>query len=634
MKLDTRINQESLKLPRLISHGMIMQRNTKVRIWGWASPGGKVTIKFLAREYQTTADKAGKWSVVLPKLEAGGPHKMEVRSDNQTIIINDILVGDVWICSGQSNMVLPMARVEDLYADEIASCNNTKIRLFTVPDRYDFKSPRQDLQSGKWEWANQETILNFTAVGYFFAKTLFEKYRIPIGLINASVGGSPVEAWLSEEALQSFPRYLKTVSKLKDDKYVNQVKKRDEMMRREWYSRLNHEDKGLNKKMPWYDINYNASQWPIMHLPTYWEDAGLKGVNGVLWFRREVYIPASVVDYPARLLLGTIVDSDIVYVNGTVIGRTTYQYPPRKYEIPKGLLKAGKNVIVVRVVNESGKGGFIKDKPYQLEIADQIIDLKGEWQYKVGAIAEPLAEPTFFEYKPLGLFNGMIAPLLNYNIKGVIWYQGESNTSNPTGYSQLFSALINDWRRKWNQGDFPFLFVQLANYEDTDSHSGKENWALLREEQLKTLTIPNTAMAVTIDIGEWNDLHPLNKKDVGYRLALAAQNLAYGDSEVIYSGPIYESMEVLENKIIITFSNIGRGLITKGDRELRHFFIAGSDKKFVEARAKIIKENQVMVWNEKISNPVAIRYAWSNNPEGANLYNREGLPASPFRTDS
>lgn len=634
MKRNTNMNKESLKLPRLISDGMVMQRNSKVKIWGWASPGRKVTISFLGREYNTISDSNGKWSIFLPKLEAGGPHIMEVRSGNRTIIIKNILIGDVWVCSGQSNMVLPMSRVEDLYADEIASCDNAQIRLFTVPDRYDFKSPRQDLKSGKWEWANRETILNFTAVGYFFAKTLFEKYNIPIGLINASVGGSPVEAWLSEEALQSFPKHLKTVSKLKDDEYINQIKERDEMTRRDWYSKLNHGDKGLNKQMPWYDINYDASKWPIMHLPAYWEDAGLEGVNGVVWFRREVDIPASMAGYPARLLLGTIVDSDIVYVNGCVVGRTTYQYPPRKYDISKGLLKEGKNIIVVRVVNESGKGGFIKDKPYQLEIGDQIIDLKGEWQYKVGAIAEPLAESTFFEYKPLGLFNGMIAPLLDYRIKGVIWYQGESNTSEPKGYSELFSALITDWRQKWNQDDFPFLFVQLANYEDTDSKIDRDNWALLREEQLKTLSVPNTAMAVTIDIGEWNDLHPLNKKDVGYRLALAAQNLAYGDSEVVYSGPMYESMETLEDKIIITFSNIGGGLVAKGDEELQHFFIAGCDKRFIEARAKIIKKNQVMVWNENLSKPVAVRYAWADNPKGANLYNKEGLPASPFRTDS
>ncbi|MFU0800580.1 MAG: Sialate O-acetylesterase [Xylanivirga thermophila] len=634
MKRNTNVNKESLKLPRLISDGMIMQRNVKVRIWGWASSGRNVTINFLDREYDTISDRNGKWSIFLPKLEAGGPYTMEVRSGNQTIIIKDILVGDVWVCSGQSNMVLPMSRVEDFYADEIASCDNEQIRLFIVPDRYDFKSPRQDFKSGKWESANHETILNFTAVGYFFAKTLFKKYNIPIGLINASVGGSPVEAWLSEEALQSFPKYLKTVSKLKDDEYINQIKKRDEMTRRYWYSKLNHGDKGLNKKMPWYDINYDASKWPIMHLPTYWEDAGLEGVNGVVWFRREVDIPAYMAGYPARLLLGTIVDSDIVYVNGCVVGRTTYQYPPRKYNISKGLLKEGKNIIVVRVVSESGKGGFIKDKPYQLEIGDQIIDLKGEWQYKVGTIAKSLAESTFFEYKPLGLFNGMIAPLLDYRIKGVIWYQGESNTSEPKGYSELFSALITDWRQKWDQGDFPFLFVQLANYEDTDSQIDRNNWALLREEQLKTLSVPNTAMAVTIDIGEWNDLHPSNKEDVGYRLALAAQNLAYGDSEVVYSGPIYESMEVLGDKIIITFSNIGGGLVTKGDGELRHFFIAGSDKKFIEARAKIIKENQVMVWNENLSKPVVVRYAWADNPEEANLYNKEGLPACPFRTDS
>ena len=317
-------------------------------------------------------------------------------------------------------------------------------------------------------------------------------------------------------------------------------------------------------------------------------------------------------------------------MNGSLVGTTSYQYPPRRYELPKDLLKTGKNVIVIRVINPSGRGGFIKDKPYQLAAGEQIIDLRGEWQYHIGVISEPLPKPTFFQYQPLGLFNGMIAPLLNNPIKGVIWYQGESNTEKPYEYQRMFKALIADWRQKWNQGNYPFLYVQLPNYQPEIDDPSRNNWPMLREAQLKTLDISNTGMAVTIDIGEWNDLHPLNKKDVGKRLALLAQKLAYGH-DLVYSGPIYRTIKIEGYQMIITFTETGSGLVVKDGGELRGFEIAGKDYHFFQANAKI-ENDQVVVWNALVPKPVAVRYAWADNPEGANLYNQEGLPASPFRT--
>ena len=338
------------------------------------------------------------------------------------------------------------------------------------------------------------------------------------------------------------------------------------------------------------------------------------------------------IDKPARLLLGRVVDSDRTYVNDKFVGSVSYQYPPRKYDLPENLLKAGKNTIVVRVINNVGRGGFLLDKPYQLIAGNRTIDLKGPWQYKLAATMEPLPGKTFIEWQPLGLYNGMIAPLLNYTIKGVIWYQGESNTARPHEYQKLFPALIADWRRQWNQGDFPFLYVQLANYMQAKDQPSESNWAELREAQLKTLSVPDTAMAVAIDIGEWNDVHPLDKEDVGKRLALGAQKVAYGDDTVVYSGPIYQSMEIEGNRITLAFTHVGSGLIAKGGK-LKEFAIAGADKKFVWATAKI-EGDKVIVRNDDIPNPVAVRYAWADNPEGANLYNKEGLPASPFRTDN
>jgi sialate O-acetylesterase len=570
--------------------------------------------------------------VVLSELKAGGPYNMDIKASNH-ISIKNIMIGDVWVCSGQSNMELPMNRVKYRYPEAIARSDNPNIRQFIVPHIYDFQKPHEDMKSGRWVSANPKSVLEFTAVGYFFAKELYEKYHVPIGLIKASLGGSPAQAWLSEDALKAFPEYLETEEKFKDSSYLNQIMEKDKAVNDAWYSRIQQLDKGLEKgQKPWFDENYDASDWATMDVPGYWADYELGFVNGVVWFRKEIDVPASMTGQAAKLLLGRIVDGDFTYVNGKLVGSVSYQYPPRIYDIPSGLLMEGKNIIVIRVINNTGRGGFVLDKPYQLSSAGQTIDLKGKWQYKLGATMEPLPAKTFIEWQPSGLYNGMIAPLLNYRIKGVIWYQGESNTAKPLEYRRLLPAVIADWRGKWNQGDFPFLYVQLANFMEAKNEPSESDWAEVREAQLKTLAVPNTAMAVITDIGEWNDVHPLNKEDVGKRLALAAQKVAYGDEKVVYSGPIYQSMKVEGNKLILTFTNIGSGLIAKGDGELKYFSIAGADKKFVWAKAKI-EGDKVVVWNDDLTNPVAVRYAWADNPEGANLYNKEGLPASSFRTD-
>jgi sialate O-acetylesterase len=621
-----------VRLPRLVSDGMVLQRGNSAKIWGWAAADEKVAITFNGKTYNDTTGKDGKWAIMLSGLKAGGPYEMEIKGSNR-FTLRDILIGDVWVCSGQSNMDLTMARVEERYTDVIANSDNPTIRRFFVSKRYDFNTPQEDLESGYWESANPQTVLRFTAAGYFFAKALYEKYKVPIGLIHASVGGSPAEAWLSEDALKEFQAHLEMAKKFKNDDYVNKIANKDKAISDAWYGHLQEKDKGMaDDQKPWFDPTYDASDWATMNVPGYWADGPLGHVNGVVWFRKEIDVPASMTGKPAKLLLGRVVDSDRTYVNGKFVGSVSYQYPPRKYDLPENLLKAGENIIVVRIVNNIGRGGFIPDKPYQLSAAGHTIDLKGPWQYKLAATMEPLQSKTFIEWQPLGLYNGMIAPLLNYTIKGVIWYQGESNTARPREYQTLFPALIADWRQQWNQGNFPFLYVQLANYMQVKDQPSESNWAELREAQLKTLTVPNTAMAVAIDIGEWNDVHPLNKEDVGKRLALGAQKVAYGDDDVVHSGPLYRSKKIEGNKIALTFTHIGSGLIAKGSGELKHFAIAGTDKKFAWAKAKI-EGDKIIVWNDDIANPVAVRYAWANNPEGANLYNKEGLPASSFRTD-
>ncbi len=611
---------------------MVLQRGDDTRIWGWAGSNDAVSIEFADSLYRISANDKGEWSVRLSNLKEGGPYKMMIWSSD-TITINNILVGDVWLCSGQSNMELPVKRVSPLYPDEIANSTNTFIRFFTVPQRYNFNEPEKDVTNGKWIEANPVTVLDFSAVAYFFADNLYKKYKVPVGIINASLGGSPAEAWISEEALKNFPDYYNEAQKFKDPALINQIESGDNTRISAWYSLLNQKDEGLkDKRGKWYDPAINTSDWAKMKIPGYWADETPGPINGVVWFKKEIDVPASMTGVVADLDMGRIVDADSVFINGVFIGTTSYQYPPRRYKVPAGILRTGKNTIVVRLISNIGKGGFVLDKPYELRAGGSTIDLKGDWQYKVGAVMDPLAGQTFIRWKPVGLYNAMISPLINYRIKGVVWYQGESNISKASEYQRLLPALINDWRNKWNQGNFPFIFAQLPNFMETKNEPSDSNWAAFREAQLKSLSVPNTAMAVTIDIGEWNDIHPLNKKEVGRRLALAAENIAYGDINIVYSGPLYNSMKIKGKKIILSFTNTGSGLVAKGGGELKYFAVAGADGKFVWARARI-KNNKVEVWNPDISHPAAVRYAWADNPEGANLYNKEGLPASPFRTD-
>lgn len=619
-----------VKLPRLVSDSMILQRDTKCNIWGWASPGEKVTVEFNKKKYSTTTGADSLWMLVMSPMKAGGPYDMQINATNN-ITLRGILIGDVWICSGQSNMELSLERVKDKYPAIIANAANPNIRQYIVSTRAEFNRPLEDLAAGKWETANPQSILRFTAVGYFFAKELYERYKIPIGLIRSAVGGSPAEAWLSEQALQQFPQHLTKMKRFQAKGYVDSIRRSEGMASSAWYNNIWLNDKGMHEEKKWYDVTYDASGWSSFQVPGFWNEQGLPR-TGVVWFRKEIDVPASMTGVPARLFLGNMIDRDSVYVNGVFSGTTGYQYPPRKYDLPAGRLKAGKNIIVVRVINGAGQGGFYRDKPYRITAGNEVIELAGQWQVKLGTASQPHPSGTTFHYQPGSLFNGMLAALLPYAMKGVIWYQGESNTGAAVEYRTLFPAMINDWREKWNRGNFPFIYVQLANYLRTTDQPGESNWAMLREAQLKTLSVPNTAMAVAIDLGEWNDIHPLNKEDVGKRLALAARKVAYGDKKVVHSGPVYKEMKVKDGRVTISFSNTGAGLMAKGN-ELKYFAIAGADKKFVWANAKI-DGNNVVVWSDQVADPVAVRYAWADNPDGANLYNKEGLPASPFRTDS
>lgn len=624
--------QAQLRLPKLISDGMVLQRDAPLKIWGWATPGERITIRFKNKPYKTVTEANGQWQVKLPPTSAGGPFTMEI-TGNSRLELKDILIGDVWFCSGQSNMVHQMNIHDVTYANEIQQANFPQIRQFWIPTLTNLQEPQSDLPKGQWKAAVGEDVRPFSAVAYFFARKLYSTYHIPIGIINASVGGTPIEAWTSEEGLTDFQALKATIEKNKDTTYVNSLSRRQPTMAT---SSAPPVDLGLAGATKWYEASYIPKGWRPINVPGYWEDQGIRDLNGVVWYRKEIDVPASMMSKPAKVFLGRIIDADELYINGKSIGKTTYMYPQRRYPVPADVLKAGKNVVVVRVTNNAGKGGFVPDKPYYIFAGADTVDLKGTWHYKVGTAYRPFGGGGSgggmnAQNQPTALYNAMVAPEINYAIKGFCWYQGEANAGKPQEYATLLPALITDWRQKWQQGPLPFLYVQLPGFMDYNYQPTESNWAVLRETQLKALSVPNTAMAVAIDLGEWNDIHPDNKKDVGERLALAAMKTAYREN-LVYSGPLYQSATADGNRIVISFTNTGGGLITNDGDELSEFAIAGADKKFVWAKAKIEGSN-VMVWSDEVPNPQYVRYAWADNPVNPNLYNKEGLPASPFRTD-
>lgn len=622
-----------IRLPKLISNGMVLQRDAKLTVWGWAKPGEKVTVSFKNKTYKAVTDAAGKWQVTLPPMPAGGPFTMDLAGSSR-VTLKDILIGDVWFCSGQSNMVHQLNIHDVTYANEIREANYPQIRQFWVPTLTNLQGPQHDLPAGEWKAAVGDDVRPFSAVAYFFAKKIHQTYNVPVGIINASVGGTPIEAWTSEDGLAGFTALKTIIEKNKDTSYINSLSRRPQPATARVAPPV---DLGMTGTSKWFDVAYTPKGWRPINIPGYWEDQGLKDLNGVVWYRREIDVPASMVGKTARVFLGRIVDADELYINGKQVARTTYQYPQRRYSVPADLLKTGKNVFVVRVTNTAGKGGFVPDKPYCLFAGTDTLDLKGTWQYKVGTAYRPFAGGGFgggginAQNQPAALYNAMVAPAVDYAIKGFCWYQGETNAGKPQEYTALLPALINDWRQLWQQGPLPFLYVQLPGYMDYSYQPAESSWAALREAQLKALSVPNTAMAVAIDLGEWNDIHPDNKKDVGERLALVALKTAYREN-LVSSGPLYQSATVEGNKLLISFTDTGSGLTTTDGEQPGEFAIAGSDKKFVWANAKI-DGNRVVVWSDEVPAPKYVRYAWSDNPVNPNLVNKEKLPASPFRTD-
>jgi sialate O-acetylesterase len=624
----------AVRLPRFVGDAMVLQRDAPIRLWGWADNGEKVTVRFLNQSVSTKAGTDGKWRLTLSPVAAGGPYPLRIEGKN-TIVLNDVLVGDVWLCGGQSNMGWQLAWSVDNHLAEIAAAQYPGIRLLKVKETLSYQ-PLDDIQTEKgWQPCTPQTVGSFSAVAYFFGRELYRKYGVPVGLISSNWGGTPAEAWTSAATLKTLPDYRAEAQALETTTPA-QLQARFVARLREWESKNTEKDAGL-RSPEWYRPDFVPEGWPTLSLPCLWENSVLPDYDGVLWLRKEVDLPAAAAGRDLTLLLGRPDDLDSTWFNGVKVGGLNGG-PAREYRVPGNLVKAGRNVITVRLVDYGGDGG-IGGKPEELQLrhAGATIPLAGAWQYQSGdggkyTAGWPPQRPEENASELSVLFNAMINPLIPLSMKGVIWYQGEANVRRAPVYHPLFSALIRDWRGRWGN-DFPFLFVQLANFLPPAAQPGESQWAALREAQRLTLALPRTAMAVTIDIGNARDVHPRNKQDVGKRLALAAAKVAYGE-EVVSSGPLYQSMRVEGNKVRLSFSHTGGGLVAKDKYGyLKGFAVAGVDRKFVWAKATI-EDGAVVVHSDEVPQPVAVRYGWADNPDDVNLYNLEGLPASPFRTDA
>lgn len=613
----------AIQLPKIFSDNMVIQRDMPVKIWGWADKNATLSIIFNGQSIKTKADGKGLWLVTLNPMRYGGPFEMKISDKTNSITLKNILIGDVWLGSGQSNMEWTVKNSNEP-EKEIAEGNYDKLRLFTVDQTMSY-SPESDVSGGQWEVCSSHTVGNFSAVAFFFGRKLLKELDVPIGLINSSWGGTLIETWISWDVMARDEEY----KKLNPKDYEKNSKVMQARVAK--YELALKDDKGLAEK--WYDLDYQPQGWKKMDLPMEWGTTELGKSDGTVWFRKEFELPADVEKNKALLGLGTIDDWDSTYVNGTLIGSTNLYTADRQYAVAPGILKAGKNLIVVKVT-DTGGGGGLDGKKDQLfvDVNGKRFPLQGEWDYKPSALTADFgiieSGPNVF---PSQLYNAMIAPLTSFGIKGVIWYQGEANAGKAFKYQTLFPTLIKNWRNKWGY-DFPFFWVQLANYRAPSVEPKESEWAELREAQNMTLALPNTGQAVAIDIGDAKDIHPRNKQDVGYRLALSALKVAY-KKDFVYSGPAYKAMSKEGNVIRLSFANTGSGLQARDKYGyLRGFSIAGPDKKFVWAKAEI-EGDQVLVYSDAVKDPVAVRYGWADNPDDVNFYNKEGLPASPFRTD-
>ena len=634
-----------VRLPAIFGENMVLQRDSKVPVWGWADPGESIQVTFEKQTVTTVAGPDGRWKAVLPPLPAGGPFELIVRGKT-TVIFHNVLVGEVWFCSGQSNMDWPLIKA-DGGADEVAQANFPQIRIFKTVN-VSALAPKDDVIGG-WSVCTPESAAPFSAVAYFFGKELHQKLQVPVGLIDSDWQGTRLAAWMSYDGLIQDPDYKAEIEKARETlKNQEQMLADSRRAQAEWEKNFPNQDPGdKGLAQGWADPQTSSADWPGIQAPGLWQQRCKEiDFQGIIYFRKEIEVPAAWAGQDLLLHLGSCDDFDTTYFNNVKVGglgaeTENYYVARRHYKIPGKLVKAGRNVIAVRIMDHFGGGGFT-GTPGEMSIAPaalpkaEPIQLAGTWRYKVEHIFAP-ARPTPAPYDPLQpnwnapgvLFNRKINGLIPYAIRGALWYQNEGS-SNGYQYKRLLPELIQDWRRHWSQGDFPCFIVQMPNLGNRPAQPAESPYAEVREAQLLAGKMPGNGVAVTIDIGTPGDNHPRNKRDVGKRLAAQALHKTYGLKDVVPCGPLYQSMAVEEGRVRLQFDCIGGGLVAKAGK-LGSFAIAGEDRKFVWAEA-VIDGDAIVVSSQDVPKPVAVRYAWADDPE-CSLYNKAGLPASPFRTD-
>ncbi len=612
----------AVSLASIFGEHMVLQRDQPIRIWGGASPGEQVSVQFRQQRAAAVADQAGRWSVQLKPEPAGGPHELVVAGGN-TICVGDVLVGEVWLCAGQSNMEWALVDSAD-GAAEVAAATDTQIRHIKVPHATAL-SPGDDIPSASWQVSSPALAGKFSAVAYHFAKAFRRNQDVPIGLVNVSWGGSHIETWMSREALTDHPHLRMLVPRLPttNEAFADLQRKAMNAIVSAWQGGVEVEGAAVK----WADPAYNDDHWQTLQAPRIWEEQGLDGFDGVLWYRRRISVAEDALGRDAVLHLGAVDDCDETFLNGVRLGGQCGWDTSRRYAVPAGLLKAGDNLIAVRVTDNGGGGGFHGDAAAMKLVAGTWqLSLAGTWKARVET---PLlrAVPSVNDLPTLA-YNAMLHPVVGMSMHGMLWYQGESNVPRAAEYATAFPTFINDLRRRWGQGDFPFLYVQLAAYLPLARNSlARSNWAELRDAQRQALALPNTGMVVATDIGDANDIHPRNKRAVGERLA----GLALGVKDA--GGPMLRNAQPMGGRMELLLDDVAGGLRAIGG-ELKGFAIADATGIYRAASARVTGPDRVQVWHQDIKQPASVRFGWVDNPQENNLFGGNGLPATPFRTDT
>ena len=521
-----------IKLPQVLSSGMVVQRDAPVELWGKADAGQAICVRIANAKgkavgdkvgYYTVANEQGDWQISLPKLRAGGPYTIKIND----ISLTDVLSGDVFFCSGQSNMELPVSRVTDMFADEVAQYSNPNVRHFNVPNKFEFNTPMTDVKATAWKPTTPQTAMNFSALGYFFGNDLNARTGVPVGIIRSCWGGTPVEAWISDEAIQPFPLAVNEKKVYNDAEYRDAIKRLEGQNYAHWNAALYAGDPGVSGNLKWYAADFDDSAWQPVDIFTgtladgsKMGNDGMNAIPGSHWFRKDFELSPEQAANDAILRMGCIIDADSVYVNGTFVGSTGYQYPPRIYKVPAKVLKEGKNNVTVRVITSGGAPKFVAEKPYELRTPAGTVELKEGWRYRLGTPMPNGPGMQFWCYKPTVLYNAMVNPFIKLPVAGTVWYQGESNVTRRNEYGPLLTAMIKDWRAKFGQPEMPFYIVELAEYLHPSNQQGRKAWAEMRQIQAHVADVtPNAYLIKNEDLGEWNDIHPLNKKTLGQRVA-------------------------------------------------------------------------------------------------------------------